>query len=309
MLQDPALGEEVCQIVVPEDQFQALLQAYHNHLGHQGQERMTSLVRRHFYWPGMEKAVRMFISHCLCCILFKTRREVRAPLASIQAKAPLHMVAMDYLMLGRPTDLIQNIFVVTDLFTKYAWAIPTRDQTATTTASALWKIVFQPFGCPEVLHSDQGPNFESRVIRELCQLYGCKKTQSTPYHPQGNGGCERFNQTLLGLLGTLEVEQQGNWMASLPAVVQAYNNSMHSTTGYAPTYLMFGRHVRLPTDLLLGSSPAEEGASLTEWVSNHHQHLHLAYEQVSARIERAARKNKRLYDRTAREAAGRKGPG
>lgn len=309
MLQDPALGEEVCQIVVPEDQFQALLQAYHNHLGHQGQERMTSLVRRHFYWPGMEKAVRMFISHCPCCILFKTRREVRAPLAPIQAKAPLHMVAMDYLTLGRPTDLIQNFFVVTDLFTKYAWAIPTRDQTATTTASALWKNVFQPFGCPEVLHSDQGPNFESRVNRELCQLYGCKKTHSTPYHPQGNGGCERFNQTLLGLLGTLKVEQQGNWMASLPAVVQAYNNSVHSTTGYAPTYLMFGQHVRLPTDLLLGSSPAEEGASLTEWVSNHHQRLHLAYEQVSARIERAARKNKRLYDRTAREAAGRKGPG
>lgn len=128
------------------------------------------------------------------------------------------------------------------------------------------------------------------------------KTHTTPYHPQGNGGCERFNQTLLGLLGTLEVEQQGNWMASVPAVVQACNNSVHSTTGYAPTYLMFGRHVRLPTDLLLGSSPAEEGASLTEWVSNRHQRLHLAYEQVPARIERAARKNKRLYNRTAREA-------
>lgn len=67
-------------------------------------------------------------------------------------------------------------------------------------------------------------------------------------------------------------------------------------------YLMFGRHVRLPTDLLLGSSPAEEGTSLTEWVSNHHQRLHLAYEQVSSRIERAAWKNKRLYDQTAREA-------
>ncbi len=217
-------------------------------------------------------------------------------------QAPLHIVAMDYLTLGRPMDRFQNILVVTDLFTKYAWAIPTLDQTAVTTANALWKTVFQPFGCPETLHSDQGPNFESKVVQELCQLYGCKKTHTTPYHPQGNGGCERFNQTLLGLLGTLDMERQTNWVESLPALVQAYNNSVHSTTGYAPTYLMFGRHVRLPTDLLLGTAVAGEGSSLTDWVDRHHQRLHSAYKWVTDRINRAAAKNKRLYDRTAREA-------
>lgn len=103
--------------------------------------------------------MKSFIQKCPRCILFKTRKEVRAPLVPIRAKAPLHIVAMDYLKLGRPTDRVQNILVVTDLFTKYAWAIPTLDQTATTTASALWRTVLQPFGCPEILHSDQGPNF------------------------------------------------------------------------------------------------------------------------------------------------------
>lgn len=175
-------------------------------------------------------------------------------------------------------------------------------QTAITTANALWRYVIQPFGCPEIFHSDQGTNFESRVIHELCQLYGCKKTHTTPYHPQGNGGCERFNQTLLSLLGTLEEEQQGNWVDRLPAMVQAYNNSVHSTTGYAPTYLMFGRHVRLPMDMLLGTTAGEEGSSLTDWVTGHHQRLQSAYERVSGQINRAALKNKRLYDRTAREA-------
>lgn len=218
----------------------------------------------------------------------------------IKARAPLHIVAMDFLTLGRPMDQYQNILVVTDLFTKYSWAIPTLDQTANTTATALWRAVFQAFGCPEFLHSDQGPNFESRVVKELCKMYGCTKTHTTSYHPQGNGGCERFNQTLLGLLGTLDQEQQGEWVSALPALIQAYNNSVHSTTGYAPTYLMFGRHVRLPVDLLLGT--VEEELSLTEWVDRHHQHLHYAYGQVSTRIRVAAEKNKRLYDRTAREA-------
>jgi transposase InsO family protein len=301
-LQNPTRGDEVCQVVVPEGQCHSLLQAYHSKLGHQGQERTLSLLRRYFYWPGMEGTTRTYLQGCPRCMLFKARKEVRAPLVPIRAKAPLHIVAMDYLTLGRPMDRIQNILVVTDLFTKYAWAIPTLDQTATTTANALWKYVIQPFGCPEILHADQGPNFESRVIHELCRLYGCKKTHTTPYHPQGNGGCERMNQTLLSLLGTLEGEQQGHWVDKLPMLVQAYNNSVHSTTGYAPTYLMFGRHVRLPVDLLLGAIPAEEGGNLTEWVAGHHQRLHTAYEQVSDRINQAAVKNKRLYDRTAREA-------
>lgn len=65
---------------------------------------------------------------------------------------------------------------------------------------------------------------------------------------------------------------------------------------------MFGRHVRLPVDLLLGTAAAEEGGSVTGWVTRHHQRLQLAYERVSDRINQAAAKNKRLYDRTARSA-------
>ncbi|KAG1925606.1 interleukin-1 receptor accessory protein-like 1-A [Pimephales promelas] len=191
---------------------------------------------------------------------------------------------------------------MTDLFTKYAWAVPTVDQTAVTTANALWRAVIQPFGCPETLHSNQGSNFESRVIQELSRLYGCRKTHTTSYHPQGNGGCERFNQTLLGLLGTLESEQQGQWAESLPSLLQAYNNSVHSVTGYAPSYLMFGRHLRLPVDLLMGTEATERGYSTTDWVNRHHHQLLNAYRRVSDHLSAAAAKNKRLYDRTAREA-------
>lgn len=301
-VRDPGLDEELRQIVVPEGQVQELLIAYHDQLGHQGHEKTVSLLRRHFYWPNLEATVRTFVQACPRCTLFKARKEARAPMVPIQAKAPLHIVAMDFLTLGRPADRYQNILVITDLFTKYSWAIPTLDQTANTTATALWRAVFQPFGCPEFLHSDQGPNFESRVIRELCKVYGCTKTHTTTYHPQGNGGCERFNQTLLNLLGTLDQEHQSDWVSALPNLVQAYNNSTHSTTGYAPTYLMFGRHVRMPTDLLLGTAATEEEGNVTEWVRRHHQRLHFAYEQVSGRIRAAGKKNKRLYDRTAREA-------
>ena len=47
---------------------------------------------------------------------------------------PLEVVEMDFFVIRK--DVYQNILVTTDMFIHYAWAIPTRDQTARTTARA-----------------------------------------------------------------------------------------------------------------------------------------------------------------------------
>lgn len=100
---------------------------------------------------------------------------------------PLEIVALDFLSLGRPNDIYQNILVMVDMFTRYAWAVPTKDQMAQTTVRVLWTNVVQTFGCPLRFHSDRGPNFESELVQEFRQLYGTTKSRTTPYHPAGNG--------------------------------------------------------------------------------------------------------------------------
>lgn len=80
---------------------------------------------------------------------------------------------------------------MTDMFTRYAWAVPTKDQTAKTTVRAVWTNIIQTFGCPSRFQSDQGPNFE--LFKQLCDFYGVTKSQTTPYHPSGNGRVERMN--------------------------------------------------------------------------------------------------------------------
>lgn len=242
----------------------------------------------------MEQVVQTFVQSCPHCVLHKTKTNVRAPLVPLTAKAPMHILAVDFLTLSRPTHRYQNILVVTDLFTKYAWAIPTLDQTAATTVRALWTRVIQPFGCPEIFHSDQGPNFESKLVKELCQVYGCRKTHISPYHPQGNEACERFNQTLLNLLGTLEEQQHSNWVGHLPGQVQSYNNTIHSSTNYAPAFLMFGRHLRTPIDMLTEvAGPEVTIPTTTEWFGKHYRQLSYAYKNTTAHRNKSAERNKK----------------
>ena len=110
---------------------------------------------------------------------------------------------------------------MTDHFTRYAQAFPTRNQLAKTTAKILFENFVVHYGFPARIHSDQGRNFESSLIRELCSLAGVHKSRTTPYHPMGNGMVERFNQTLLKMLGTLEDHQKQDWKSYVAPLVHA----------------------------------------------------------------------------------------
>jgi len=92
------------------------------------------------------------------------------------------------------------ILVVADYFTQWTEAYPIPNQEATTVAKKLTDEFFFWFSPPEQLHSDQGRNFESAVIADICKLLAMRKSRTTPYHPQSDGLVERCNRTLLSML-------------------------------------------------------------------------------------------------------------
>jgi hypothetical protein len=79
-----------------------------------------------------------------------------------------------------------------------------------------------------------------------------KKSRTTPANPAGNGQCEEFNSTLLGMLGTLNDEQTVNWKNYVAPLVHAHSATRHESTNYSPHLLMFGWHIRLNIDAFLG---------------------------------------------------------
>ena len=92
----------------------------------------------------------------------------------------------------------------------------------------------------------------------------------------GNGMPERFNQTLLNMLRTLEDHQMSDWKSYVPSLVHAYNSTRHKSTGFASHYLMFGRHPRLAVDAFLGIKQESESSDKSQYLSGVKKRLDFA---------------------------------
>lgn len=127
----------------------------------------------------MAPEVEKWIAECPRCLRRKFATTERAPMVSISTTQPLELVSMDFLTHEPSKGNFQHVLVITDHFTRYSIAVPTRHQTAKTTAES--------FVNNFVVHSDQGANFQSKIMKELYRTTGISQSKTTPYHPQGNG--------------------------------------------------------------------------------------------------------------------------
>ena len=166
---DPELGDNLL-FVTPESMRDQILQSLHNLAGYQGIERTMSLIKKRCFWPGMGADVEKWVKNCERCMVAKMPVPgVKPMITNLLAFKPLEIVAIDFTLLEKSSDGKENVLIMTDVFTKYTVAIPTKDQKATTVAKVLVKEWFLKYGVPNRIQSDQGRNFESSVVKELCK--------------------------------------------------------------------------------------------------------------------------------------------
>ena len=151
------------------------------------------------------------------------------------------MVAVDILKVPMSSRGNQYLLVIQDYFSKWPFAIPLPDQKAERIVQALKDQVFTLVGPPHRLHSDQGRNFESYILLELCKAFGVTKSQTTPYHPMGDGLVERMNCSLLNLLHAL-VKMESDWEEHVQLLLFVYRITKHSITKLSPYEILFGQN-------------------------------------------------------------------
>ena len=141
--------------------------------------------------------------------------------------------------------------------------------------------------------SDQGHNFESLLISELCEMTQIKKLRTTPFRPEGNGSCKRFNWTLISMLGTLPGDFKSKWTQHISTPTYAYNCTCSNATGFSPYYLLYGRHPLLPIDIEFGVFVPELSEAITyKYVQELKKRQVNAFQKANAFCEKEALRSK-----------------
>ena len=232
-------GKQVNQFVMPTKFHKRTVMICHEDYGHLGMDRVLVLLQERYFLPKMSEDVRRYIRQCDRCVRFKKKKE-QTELYPITATYPLELVHLDFLSIGGKDDKMKNVLVVTDHFTHYAQCYVTKNQTAFTVATELVNKYFTTYGCPDKILTNRGTSFENELFHNICELAKIKKLHTGSYRPQTNGQCERFNQTLLNMLGTLPNDAKRKWQDWVPTLTHAYNCTTLKTTGFSPYFLIYG---------------------------------------------------------------------
>lgn len=238
-------------ILDPKEQW-AILKAYHDSPfgGHFGVSKTYNKIKRRFKWKGLKKDVGAYVKKCKKCQQNKIGRRIKMPLILTDvSKKPFDKVYVD--IVG-PLPISSNgnkyILSMLDDLTRFVEFVPLPNQLAETVARALYEEILCRYTIPKNIVTDNGTNFECSVFKALCRLLGVSKLRTTPYHPQGNV-VERQHSSLGNYLRNFVEGHPTDWDIFLRTAAHAYNNTPHSSTGFAPIELLFGFVSEIPTNL------------------------------------------------------------
>ena len=291
-------------MAIPRGKRQQLIREAHDgrFSGHFAEKRIFELLRRRYWWPGMRADVSKYCRSCLVCASRKGNgHSIKPALQPIPVGGPFHWIGVDVLQLPLTLDGNQYVVVFIDYLTKWVEAFAVADQTAETIARLFVEGVVCRHGAPQELLSDRGANFLSDLVSEVCKLFDVKKLNTSGYHPQTNGLCERFNSTLIQMLAKAGDRFGQDWDKHLPYVLYAYRVSVQDSTKESPFFLLYGRDPTLPTLDALLCERTPYMVDLDDYKTELTTGMASAWKLAQENIATAQQRQKATYDRKAKE--------
>lgn len=168
------------------------LKKVHDDLIHPGVQRMMHFVRSKNL-PFSLDEVRKVISQCQVCAKLKPRFYKPSQCQLIKSTSPFERISIDFKG-PLPRSALGNVYILTvvDEYSRFPFAFPCKTTDSITVIYHLSNL-FTLFGLPEVVHTDRGTGFTSEMFKSFLRDRGVTLSHSSPYHPQGNSQCERYN--------------------------------------------------------------------------------------------------------------------
>ena len=161
----------------------------------------------------------------------------------------------------------QYYLMVACYFSKWLECFPIPDQKGTTVARKLVYEIVARYGASRELHSDQGTNFGSKVVLEVCRLFWIHKIRTTPYHPRSDGFIERSFRTLGRCLKAACRETKQEWDELVPLICKQRRCIKNMTTTVQRREYQAGELV------LIHDIPWNEAAVPVVRSGTHHQSI------------------------------------
>ena len=189
---------------VPQAARQSIFKSLHN-LAHPGVKATLRLIKSRYFWPNMDKEIRIYVKECPNCQQVKIHKHTKSPSSHFELPSErLQTVHIDIVGPLPPCKEHDEVYlspykyVLTciDRATRWMEAVPLAEITATSVASAFFQSWISRFGVPLHVITDRGTQFESELFQELATLVGFHRLRTTAYHPQTNGMVERLHRTM-----------------------------------------------------------------------------------------------------------------
>ena len=289
------------QLVIPTSMRTKVLYQFHDLCGHNGHDRTYATIRSRYFWPQLYRDVRSYCKTCRVCQQIRHDTHPRkAPLKPWPVAKICSRWHVDILgPIGKTREGFRYILLCVESLSRWPEAHPLRTQEAVEVADVLYSQVFCRFGIPEVIMTDRGTQFLSRVVTRLCELFKVKRARTSGYRPQSNAAAENFNRVIWKCLKAYCKDQE-NWNDYLQSIMFAYRSSVSCySTQYSPHLVMMGREMRLPLDVALDSFDLEGTATVDEYMRKILPKVKMIHEVVKANVEENQERYKERYDRNA----------
>ncbi|XP_058049718.1 uncharacterized protein K02A2.6-like [Ahaetulla prasina] len=140
----------------------------------------------------------------------------------------------------------QTFLIVVDAFSKWLEVILMKSTTAEAVIATL-RHLFATHGLPDILVSDNGPQFTAAQFEEYLAEEGIRHALSAPFHPASNGLAERSVRSAKEALSRLK---PGDWQTKIDFFLAIQHRTPSTATGKSPAELLMGRKLRCPLDRL-----------------------------------------------------------
>ena len=258
------------KILIPEALREMMLDKLHT--GHLGEEKTKQRARDILFWPGMNSDIQQKVAECQICARHRSSNPKEPMMSHEIPTRAWQKVATDLFFWNN-----RQFLVTVDYFSRWFEI----DELSSTSASSVIRKLsthFARFGIPEIVISDNGPQFSAEEFADFSRNWDFKHVTSSPGYPQSNGLAERTVQTVKRLLTKAQEDNR----PPLLGILEYRNTPVDGLK--SPAQLMMTRQLR-------SIMPVTQEQLLPRQTNP---------ELVVARREHQQTLQKKYYDRTAR---------